>query len=446
MFQLLTRTRLYVTLLMGLFLSAPTIFAETINGSALEQNCQLPSPVTREALVRIAVECSATQKAITSRWQAQKYNVNSAGSLDDPKVMIGIAPQTFGDEKFDDGYIVEFSQPLLWPGILALREKAAAAQADVWLERQSQEQIVLARDVRLRVAQWQYHHQLLNINNQHQGLWQEFLVIVQSKYAAGTTNKSAVLQATHEHHLLLQESIELKASIERDISQIKRLLNLPSSTVMDTALLLSEAPPMLPGNAVEKLKAQLARQPSMQALDARKRHKNFELKLAEKDRYPTFTVMTRYNNLWMNNDQKWVVGVGFNLPFDFGKRASREDSLRAEQMALRWEQQDLLIQLREQLVQADSYFQQAKSVHQLYQNELLPLADENLITARNEYRSGKGDFLSLLTAQRQTLTTQRKAQMAVRDQHAQFAQLTAAAGLVQLKDWSAILNLDILGR
>ena len=446
MFQLLTRTRMCVTFLMGLFISAPTIFAETINSSALEQNCQFLSPSTREDLVRIAIECNATQKAISSHWQAQKYSVDVAGSLDDPKIMIGIAPQTFGDERFDDGYIVEFSQPLPWPGVLSLREKAAAAQADVWLERHSQEQIVLARDVRLRVAQWQYHHQLLNINNQHQGLWQEFLVIVQSKYAAGTTNKSAVLQATHEHHLLLQESIELKASIERDISQIKRLLNLSSSAVIDTTLLLSEDPPTLPGNVVEKLKARLTHQPSMKALDARKRHKNFELKLAEKDRYPSFTVMTRYNNLWMNNEQQWVVGVGFNLPFDFGKRSSREDSLRAEQMALRWEKQDLFIQLREQLVQADSYFQQAKSVHQLYQNELLPLADENLITARNEYRSGHGDFLSLLTAQRQTLETQRKEQMAIREQHAQFAQLTAAAGLVQLKDWHAILNLDVFAR
>ncbi len=443
MFQLLTRTRLYAIFLLGLFV--PSVFAETINGSALEKSCEIQSPATREDLVRIAVECNATQKAVTSHWQAQKHRVDVAGSLDDPRVTIGVAPQTFGDDQFDGGYIVEFSQPLPWPGILSLREKAAAAQADVWLERRSQEQILLARDVRLQIAQWQYHYQLLKINEQHQGLWQEFLVIVQSKYAAGTTNKSAVLQATQEHQLLLQESIELKANIERDISQIKRLLNLPSSVLLETTLLLNEAPPSLPDKAVTTLKEMLDSQPSMQALDARKRHKNFELELAEKDRYPTFTVMTRYNSLWMNEEQRWVVGVGFNLPFDFGKRSSREDSLRAEHMALRWEQQDLLIQLREQLVQADSYFQQARSVHQLYQDELLPLADENLITARNEYRSGNGDFLSLLTAQRQALTTQRKAQMAVRDQHAQFAQLTAAAGLVQRQDWNDILNIDVLG-
>jgi len=92
----------------------------------------------------------------------------------------------------------------------------------------------------------------------------------------------------------------------------------------------------------------------MQGLDASLRQKTTEVSLAEKDRYPSFNVMARYNSLWMNDEQRWVVGVGFNLPFDFGKRRSREDSLRAEQMALRWEQQDLQVQLREMLVQTHS--------------------------------------------------------------------------------------------
>jgi len=128
------------------------------------------------------------------------------------------------------------------------------------------------------------------------------------------------------------------------------------------------------------------------------------------------------------------------LPFDFGKRSRREDSLRAEQIALRFEQQDLRVQLREQLVQAHSFWQQSVEVYRLYHNDLLPLAEENLITARDEYQSGAGDFLSLLSVQRQLLSTERKAEMAQRDQYAQFAQLTAAAGLVQMTEWSAAIN------
>jgi len=58
------------------------------------------------------------------------------------------------------------------------------------------------------------------------------------------------------------------------------------------------------------------------------------------------------------------------------------------------------------------------------------LAEESLTTARDEYQSGSGDFLSLLIAQRQLLSTERMAEQALRDQFAQFAQLLAASGVV----------------
>ena len=127
-----------------------------------------------------------------------------------------------------------------------------------------------------------------------------------------------------------------------------------------------------------------------------------------------------------------MVGVSLNLPFDFGKRTSREDSLRAEQSALRWEQQDLRVALREQLMQRYSFWQQAIDVYQLYQQDLLPLAEESLTTALDEYQSGVGDFLSLFIAERQLLTTERKAKQALSEQYAQFSELMAAAGLVQM--------------
>ncbi|WP_157812671.1 TolC family protein [Alteromonas sp. MB-3u-76] len=171
-------------------------------------------------------------------------------------------------------------------------------------------------------------------------------------------------------------------------------------------------------------------QPSIKSIQAQLRKKNKELSLAEKDRYPSFNAFARYNNLWMNNEQQWVVGVGFNLPFDFGKRTSREGKIKAERLALGWQQQDITSELRETLTQSYSHWREAKEVLQLYHSELLPLAEENMNTARDEYRSGSGDFLSFLTAQRQLLSTERKADQALRDQFAYYSQLLAAAGLV----------------
>ncbi len=419
-----------VPFLAGLFLNPSFVMAES--------DCQVPLITDSETLVSLALSCNGKQQAIGSRMQAQQYLTQAAGQLDDPKLTLGVAPQTFGEDRLDDGYIVELSQPLPWPGLLSLRENVSASKSNVLQARYNQDQINLAKHVRLAFAEMQFHSQLVSINQSHQALWLEFIDVVRVKYASGTASKSAVLQATHEYHQLMQEAIELKSSIDREVSKLKYLANLPVLTQfkMDSNLPLTH----LPANTFKEILALLDRQPAMQGIKAKKQQKDNELALAEIDRYPKLSVMARYNSLWMNDEKRWVVGVGLNLPFDFGKRSNREDSLRSEQSALNWEQQDLRVQLREQLVQTHSLWQQAIEVYQLYQSDLLPLAQENLTTTLDEYQSGAGSFLSLLTAQRQLLATERKAEMVRRDQYAQFAQFTAASGLVRMSGWRESIN------
>jgi outer membrane protein TolC len=93
-------------------------------------------------------------------------------------------------------------------------------------------------------------------------------------------------------------------------------------------------------------------------------------------------------------------------------------------------------------MQRYSFWQQAINVHQLYQQDLLPLAEESLTTALDEYQFGTGDFLSLFIAERQLLTTERKAQLALHDQYAQFSGLVAAAGLIKMATWNPVSDSD----
>lgn len=437
-FFTIEKQRSTIVFLSLIFSSASFVWADdhSDNNHAMRPaaiECRAPSVVDSDILVNLALQCSASQQAEVSRWNAQKHSSQVAGRLDDPKLMTGVAPETFDNDQFDSGFVVELSQTLPWPGRLSLDRKAALAQAEAWHERINLGEVSLAFQVRQHFAQWQYHQRLFELNQAHQQLWQEFIGIIRTKYATGTASKSAVLQASHEKHLLLQEAIELRAAIERDKSQIKRFVNLPTMT----SLTLAESPSLesAPANISKVFRAMLAEldsQPVMRQLSAKEKQKNYQTQLAEKDRYPSFTASARYNSVWMNDEQRWMVGVGFNIPLDFGKRTRRESALKAEAMALRYEQQDVRVQLREQLEQAKSLWQQAVDVNQLYQSELLPLAEENLVTARDEYQSGSNDFLSLLTAERQTLNTQRKAEQAQRDIHIQLAGLIAAAGWVHL--------------
>ena len=254
----------------------------------------------------------------------------------------------------------------------------------------------MARDIRRVFADFRYHRQLLTINREHQQLWEELIEIINIHYANGTASKSALIQARQEALSLKEEAIQLNAAIVRDSAKLEQRAGL------------------VPGS-------KLAEQAQTRA----------ELRLVGKDRLPDLTLKTRYNSLWQNPDLRWVVGVGLNVPLDFGKRSGKEASLQAQTAALEWEQRDLANQLRSELIQAHSHWEEGQALVQLYREELLPLADENMSTAREAYQSGTSDFLSLLNAQRQTLQTQRRAEQARRQQLTVMADLIAAAGIVR---------------
>ena len=406
------------------------VLATALQASAAT-DCTIDQPVTSELLVQIALRCNAGRQAISSRAQAQQHLIDSADALDDPRLSLAVAPETLGDDSLDDGYIVELSQSVPWPGVRPLRVETSRAQTEAWNARLGQEEVDIALAVRLRFADWLLHRRLLSINARHQRLWDEFIAATRANYVSGITTKSSVLQATSERMLLSREAIELTEMIERDVSYLKEQVNLPPDASIEAA---EETPAeAITDKDIGYLLSSLEGQPMIRELDAQDRVKTGELDLALRDRYPTFSVFTRYNRLWLNPEQRWVLGVGINLPFDAGNRSAREDSLKAEQQAIEWARQDLTVRLREEVRRGHSAWRQASQVLELHQKELLPLAEEGLVTARHDYRSGTGDFLSLLTAQRQLLSTQQHTERAVRDKSVQFAKLLAAGGVVSLR-------------
>ena len=414
-----------VLCLLGLYLMPPAVNAA--------DDCQTALIESVDTLLQQALACNGAQRALEARWRSQQYDRASAGRLNDPRLMLAIAPQSFADNQSGDGYIIELSQPLPWFGVLSLRQKIAQDRVDARAAQSQQGRVNLAKQIRLAYAQQQYHRQLLAINRRHQQLWRTFIEVARTQFAVGVGTKSAVLKAMHARHSLQQEALELKAMLIRDLSELKRLGNFGAASRVEL-----DSPIPLTTLSEEKMSQwllSLNQQSLIQQQQARQRQTEHELSLAEKDRYPSFNVIARYNSLWNQDAKRWQLGVGLNMPFDLDKRQSREDSLRAEQQALRWDLQQLRITLREMLTQALSFWRQAQQVHGLYLREILPLARETLDAALVEYQSGQGDFLSLLNAESQLLSSERKALKALRDQYAQYAQLLAVTGVVFEQEW-----------
>ncbi|WP_250462173.1 TolC family protein [Microbulbifer litoralis] len=398
--------------------------------------CEPPPVADSESLVQLALDCNPAQRSLDARVRAQASRAAATGHLDDPGLMLGIAPETFGNEQLPDGTVVELSQSLPWPGVLALRRAIEDSGTDILAFEYDRGAVTLAHSLRLAYADWRYREQLLAINRRHRDLWQSFIAANRTRYAVGSGRKSALLQAQHEAHQLQIEEIALSRAVERDKSRLARLLNLQPADLPASAPLPRREPPP---DALALALDSLGNQPQLQRLAAEETRKSRQLALAEKDRYPQFNLLARHNNIWMDPDQRLFVGVGINLPLDIGgKRSARERSLAAEKLAVEWQRQDAALALQDTLRRADSRLREARETLQLYRDELLPLAEESLATARDDFAAGSGDFLDLLVAERNLLKVRRDIEAARRDRFVATAQLTAAAGLVLLDDWNSL--------
>lgn len=424
---MLTQKSLAVLALAAVLLSSAT---------RAQSDCDAPPAPGSEPLVKRALACNPGQLALDARVRAQAEHTAASGHLDDPKLMLGVAPRTLGQEEMRKGYVVEVSQSLPWPGVLELRRALEEAGADSRAFEYDQGAVQLALALRLAYADWHYRERLIAINRRHQSLWQTFVDSSRARYAAGSGGKAAVLQARHEEHQLHLDELALTQAAARDRSRLARLANIDPSGLSASTPLPQREPPA--GSLTLALDS-LDTQPQLQQLAAEETRKSRELELAEKDRYPNFSVLARHNNQWANPDQRLFVGVGFNLPLDIGgKRSARERSLEAERLAVEWQRRDAALALADALRRAESRHREASDTLGMYRRDLLPLAEESLATARDDFAAGRGDFLTLLVAERNLLKVQRGFETAERDRFAALAQLTAAAGLVMLEDWNLL--------
>jgi len=175
----------------------------------------------------------------------------------------------------------------------------------------------------------------------------------------------------------------------------------------------------------------LQNRPELKALVATVEAAKSQSELAIRNNYPDISLKAGYNSLWENSSKHFTVGIGFNLPLFQAKHRAAENEALAKIKQAEWQQIDFIAKLREEI--QISYERTAESIHvlSLYQHKLLPLAKETLGAAKSDYQSGKGDFLSLISSEKNYMQTQLQAEQALADTHRRLAELESAVGYLE---------------
>tara|TARA_R110002049_G_C9178700_1_gene563495 strand:- start:12440 stop:13762 length:1323 start_codon:yes stop_codon:yes gene_type:complete len=382
---------------------------------------------TADGLVKQVLARNPGIEALSAIEEAAKYDILPARSLDDPTFSYGFAPKTLdADNGRGLNQKIELSQKIPWPGTLAAREEAARQEVNVAHEDVKELRLRLVALTKSAYAEWYFVDRALEIHASTSTLLEELRSVAETRYAAGRALQQDVLQAEVEQRNLDRHGLELKRIKSSIQAQINTLLNLePNSPLLPAANLSIQQP--LPPLAILEQKA-IDLHPELRRISAQVAANSAQITLAEKEFYPDLQLFAGYNGLWDAQDKRPIIGVSINVPFDRSKRKAALSKVKANERSLQMQ----LINQRTQLLGelAKTYAEAIESVQaiELYENSLIPLANEYFSAALADYESGTGSFLSVITAEQKKLITEEALERNRANYYSQIAELERWTG------------------
>jgi len=358
--------------------------------------------LTPGSLVALVLRANPGIAELSAAAEAAALNVKPASSLDDPVFSYAFAPRTFGREGQGLNQKIELSQKIPWPGTLAAREQSALASAVVADEGVHTLRLQVAAVARSAFAEWYFTHRALEIHQSTHHLLAELRAVAETRYAAGRALQQDVLQAELEQLHLDRHGLMLTQQRDAAKAQINALLNR-----------VPDAPVPLPGKvSIPKNVAPLATlqdyalqaHPELRGLDAQIASREAKVTVAEKALLPDLRFTAGYNSLWDEVDKRPIVGISINVPLNRSKRKAEIDKAKWEVRQTQSRLENQRAQLLGELARARAEVVESIESVLLYENSLLPLADEFMDAALADYRSGAGDFVAVIAAERHKLT------------------------------------------
>jgi outer membrane protein TolC len=212
------------------------------------------------------------------------------------------------------------------------------------------------------------------------------------------------------------------------LTQLNTLLNRPAdSSLAKPQQLIGIV--KLPSLEQLQIKAIHSR-PELKAITATINAHKSKTDLAELAYYPDLKLSAGYNSLWDNEDKRFNIGIGINIPLDQSKRRAAVQEAKANKQKTDWKKVDLQAQNKQEVAIVYAHTEESLYVLHLYQQQLLPLANETLAAANTDYQSGNADFLSLINSKKKRLQIQLETEKALANVHRHFAKLEQAIGSI----------------
>lgn len=337
--------------------------------------------------------------------QAALERVAPAGALMDPKFRVEwmdvtqggtqaptLWPGNVGSTKYT------LMQDLPWFGKRDLRKNIAQQEAQAVEGKALSTWAELAAKVKVTHAQRYFLHHTQQLTQELLALTERLAAVAQVRYAGGLAMQQDAIRAQVEQTSMQTELVALAGEARQADARLNALLGRPANAPLAEPLSLRPMPgPLEPDALMARVRQS---NPQLFAEQARLQAAELSRELAQKNRYPDFTLAVSPTQV-QSGINDWSVMLEVNIPLQQGSRRAQEREAQAMLEAAQKRREAVINQLwsdvSENLVGLDV----AQRTEQLAKSSLLPQAELTFQSALASYENGKLDFATLLEAQRQ---------------------------------------------
>lgn len=375
-------------------------------------------PPALVAMIQEGLEQNQDIQSLQARAEAAKELVAFAGSLEDPRLGLGLLNLPTDTFDFDQEPMtqkaVSLAQKVPWFGKLDLRSQLQSLKTSQQMSILEAKKLELARKITSDYYQLGLIAKSLEINSRLRGMVEQLLRVAETRYASGVGLQQDVLQAQVELSKLLDEKIVLEKKRRTAEDRINALLNRASFASVP----VPESPPYIDLKLqVETLQAQALREnPWLKAKLAEVSQAAVEIELAKKDYWPDLDFKVAYGQREdSQTGQKrpdFLSGsVVFKIPLWQKNRqdkifAASKKKLDAAQRSRRYLSETLPHRVDALVTEITD----TQKNYRLYADALMLQAEQWAHASLTAYEVGKVNFNTMINAQIRLLRFELKAE------------------------------------
>jgi outer membrane protein, heavy metal efflux system len=393
-------------------------------GAAQQAPADGNSPQTLTEYLTDAARHNAGLKAAFEEWKASLEQIPQAQVLPDPKFTYDYFTQQIMTRQ-QAGIMQTFP----WFGKIAARTDAAAAAANAAQRRYESKKLQLFSEVKQAFYEYAYLAGATRVARENLELMRHFEEVARTKHLTATATHPDLIRAQIEVAKLENELVTLERSRTPTVARLNAVLNRPA----DAPLLWPReepGPPVKVDRSV--LMAMLKnRNPELQALGFDVERLDKEVAVAKRNFYPDIGLGAEWMQMPASgggSDTDVRVGVELNLPIWRSSYRAGELQARAMARRTRYEKKELENSLAARMERALYEFENSERQVRLYDDVLVPRAQELIAASEAAYLAGTIDFLNLISAQQTLLQFRLERERSWSDQQQRLAELEKLVG------------------